>query len=132
MADIYIDNQGNLVKKKDYKALALVCVINALAMVIAEGIVDGMVFSSLFALLLSAFIFTVINLSIKPIIQIAALPLTVLSLGFFALVINGFMLWLVAWITPGFTIASFGTAIWASIIVSIANMLIDWVLIKIS
>ena len=72
-----------------------------------QRILVGIVF---FALILS-----LINMSIKPILQILSLPVTVLTLGIFYLVVNTLLLYIAAWLAnglfgAGFYIASFGSA----------------------
>jgi len=125
----YIDNQGRYVRPgPDYQRLLLVALMNALAMLLAERLVSGLHFGSLLSLLLAAFLFTVLNLSVKPVLQLAALPLTILTFGVFALVLNGFMLWLVVWLIPGCEVAGFGSAIAASVVISLANTLITWII----
>ncbi len=126
---VYIDNQGRVVRQgPDRQRLLILALVNALAMLLAERVVSGFGFDSLLALLLAALLFTVLNMFIKPVLQVAALPLTVLTLGIFALVLNGFMVWLVAVLIPGCHVAGFGAAILASIVISIANMAIGWLI----
>ncbi len=125
----YIDNKGNYVNPKaSRQQLLIMALTNAVSLLVAERMVGGLHFSSLFSLLVAALLFTVLNLSIKPVLQLAALPLTVLTLGLFALVLNGFMLWLVVWLIPGCHVMGFGAAILASIVISICNMLIGWII----
>ena len=62
-----------------------------------------------------ALILSLINMSIKPILQILSLPVTVLTLGIFYLVVNTLLLYIAAWLAnglfgAGFYIASFGTS----------------------
>jgi putative membrane protein len=52
-------------------------------------------------------------------VLILTLPITVLSLGFFLLVINASMLGLVAWLLDGLHISGFWTAVGTSLIVSV-------------
>lgn len=126
---VYIDNQGRMVHKgPDKQRLLILALVNALAMLLAERVVSGFGFDSLLSLFLAAFLFTVLNMFIKPVLQVAALPLTVLTLGIFALVLNGFMVWLVAALIPGCHVVGFGAAILASIVISVANMIIGWLL----
>ena len=125
----YIDNRGNYVRPgPDYQRLLIVAMMNALAMLLAERLVGGLNFGSLLSLLLAAVLFTLLNLSVKPVLQLAALPLTILTFGVFALVLNGFMLWLVVWLIPGCSVAGFGSAIVASVVISLANTLITWII----
>ena len=127
--DGYIDNRGNYVRPgPDYQRLLIVAMMNALAMLLAERLVGGLNFGSLLSLLLAAVLFTLLNLSVKPVLQLAALPLTILTFGVFALVLNGFMLWLVVWLIPGCSVAGFGSAIVASVVISLANTLITWII----
>jgi len=57
---------------------------------------------------------------------IAALPLTILTLGIFWFVINGLMLELAAAVVPGFRVDTFASAFWGGIILSLVNMLLRW------
>ena len=74
-----------------------------------------------------AVIFGLVNAFIKPIVQILAFPLYILTLGLIHIVINAFMLWITSWITRHFThwgldIDEFWwTAIWGAIVLSIVG-----------
>lgn len=78
-----------------------------------------------------AVIFGLVNAFIKPIVQILAIPLYILTLGLFHVVINALMLWITAWITRhtthwGLHIDHFWwTAIWAAIVLSIVSWLLS-------
>ncbi len=79
----------------------------------------------LFALLLS-----LVDISVKPVLQILSLPVTVLTLGIFYLVVNTAMLYLAAWLANGlfgvgFWIASFGSAFLAAIVISLVSALVN-------
>jgi putative membrane protein len=62
-----------------------------------------------------------LHLIVKPVVTFITLPINVLTLGIFSLVINGLFVYLVAWKIENFTIASFTTAVIASIVISIIN-----------
>ena len=53
---------------------------------------------------------------------------TVLTLGLFYLVVNGLAFALAAWLVPGFTVASLGSAIGGALVVSIISSLLGWIL----
>ncbi|MET0898864.1 MAG: phage holin family protein [Mycobacterium sp.] len=80
--------------------------------------------------LVVAVIFGVVNAIIKPIVQLIALPLYILTLGLIHIVINALMLWLTSWITRntthwGLDVDQFWwTAIWGAIVLS----LVSWTL----
>ena len=50
-------------------------------------------------LLAVAAVFAIVNTVIGTIIKIVAFPLYILTLGLISLIINGFLLWLTAWLT---------------------------------
>jgi putative membrane protein len=78
-------------------------------------------------------IFGLVNAIIKPIVQILAIPLYILTLGLIHIVINASMLWFTSWITDhlnwGLRINHFWwTAIWAAIVLSIVSWLLSLVI----
>lgn len=80
---------------------------------------------ALFGLILS-----LINISIRPIMQLLSLPISVLTLGLFYLVVNTFMLYIAAWLATGIfqsgiEIYSFGSAFVASIVISIVSAIVN-------
>lgn len=83
-----------------------------------------------FTLIAVGVLFALLNAFVKPVLVLLTLPLTVLSFGFFYLFINGFMIWLTSVLLPGFTIASFSTAFWAAIFLSITSGLIELIFLQ--
>ncbi len=74
--------------------------------------------------LIVALVLTLLNIFIKPVLKILALPITIITLGLFSLVINALILLLVAWIVPGFDIQTFTAAVLGSLIISIINFVL--------
>lgn len=68
-----------------------------------------------------ALVLAVINHTIKPIISIVTLPVTVVTLGLFSFVINALMITIASWIVPGFSIPSFWMALVFAVVLSIVN-----------
>lgn len=102
--------------------------INALAVWIAVGVLDGLSFTGDFwRLILIALILGVVNAAIKPLVQALSLPLIILSLGLFLLVINWAMFAFVVWLADasrldlGLTSAGFWTTFFGALIVSIVS-----------
>ncbi len=62
-----------------------------------------------------------INVFVRPLIILLTLPATMLSMGFFLLLINAFLLYMVGEVVDGFEVESFGWAILASILISIVG-----------
>ena len=61
-------------------------------------------------LVLAGVVLGVVNAIVRPIAVILTFPLTIVTLGFFLLVVNAGMLGLTAWLLHGFHIAGFGSA----------------------
>ncbi|MDR2109412.1 MAG: phage holin family protein [Coriobacteriales bacterium] len=70
-----------------------------------------------------------LNAFLKPILQTISLPITCLTLGIFALIINTAMLYLAAWLSnllgAGVLIESFWSALLASIIISVVSAVLN-------
>jgi len=96
-------------------------VIAALGLWLATAWVTGLVIDGPKDLLLAGLLLGIINAVVRPIAVILTLPMTIISLGFFLLVINAGMVALVAWLLPGMHLAGFWPAFWTSIIVSLVS-----------
>ena len=78
------------------------------------------------AIAIFGLILSLINISVKPVMQVLSLPITVITLGNFYLVVNTLMLYVAAWLANGIfqvgiDIATFGSAFVASIVISIVS-----------
>jgi putative membrane protein len=96
--------------------------ITSLSLWVASLLFNGIRFSSTSALIISALLLGFANAVLRPLLVILTLPLTLLTLGFFLLVINALMLLLVAKLVSGFKISGFWTALFASLFISIFSM----------
>ena len=96
--------------------------ITAISLWVASLLFNGIRFSTTTALIISALLLGFANAVLRPLVVILTLPLTLLSLGFFLLVINALMLLLVAKIVSGFKISGFWTAFFASLFISILSL----------
>lgn len=95
--------------------------ITGLGLLLADVVLPGIRFDNVLALWGAAFLLGLVNAFIRPLIIIATLPLTLLTLGLFLFVVNGLMVMLVAWLMPSFHIAGLGSAILASVIVGLTG-----------
>lgn len=107
-----------------HKAILQFCLRAAFAAMglwLASGVLDGLHFDNPQTLIMAALLLGIINAVVRPLVLILTLPITIVTLGFFLLVINAGMLGLVAWLLDGFIIDGFWTAVAASLIVSICS-----------
>lgn len=84
---------------------------------------------------LTGLVLSLVNMSIKPILQFLSAPISVLTLGIFYLIVNTAMLYLAAWVAngffdAGFDIASFGSGFVAAIVVSIVSGIVNGIIGK--
>jgi len=75
-------------------------------------------------------VLTLLNISIKPILTILTIPITVITFGLFLLVINALIILLADYLVTGFNVHGFWGAFVFGLILSLANMLVDAVLAK--
>jgi putative membrane protein len=80
--------------------------------------------------LFTAFILSIANAVVKPILILLTLPITILTLGFFLLVINALVLLAVSSMVDGFTISGFWAAFLIGILISLLNYLIYAFILK--
>lgn len=96
-------------------------VINVFALLVVAYVVPGFVLADLWSAVVAAVIIGAVNTFVRPLVQLLALPLTLATLGVFALFINVLLLWTVSLIVPGFEIANFLTAFVASILLTLVS-----------
>ena len=112
--------------------------MNALALGLAVWLFDGITLTGgsdterFLKLLVVGAIFGLITAFVRPIVNLISLPLIVLTLGLMLLVVNALMLMLTSAISGGlnlgFHVDGFWTALWGSIIISIASMVLEAIL----
>lgn len=90
--------------------------LNALALILVAYFVPGIHVAGFITALWVALLLGLLNAVIRPILVLLTLPITILTLGLFALVINAAILLFVSNVTKGFTIDTFGAALVAAIL----------------
>jgi putative membrane protein len=104
-------------------------VIDGFALWVAAQVVSGVHFDgNLVALAVLALIFGLLNTFIKPLVLLLTLPLTVITLGLFALVINALFLLLASAFSGSYSVDGFWPALVASVVISIISTVLNWFL----
>lgn len=105
-------------------------IVTAVAAAAAAWLVPGMhTMGGTTGIILFALVIALVNASIRPVMQFLSLPLTVITLGFFHLVINALALMLSSWLTVnlfgvGVYIDGFWAAVFGSIVISIVSAIV--------
>jgi len=102
--------------------LLITLFLNVFALMVVSYLVPGLHFDSLWTITVAAVVIGVINTFFKPILQILFLPLSIVTFGITAFLINVVLLWGVSYIVPGFEIENFMTAVWGSLVLSLISL----------
>ncbi len=102
--------------------ILFIWLITALGLWITTKIVRGVKAESSTALLMAALVLGLINSFIRPALLFLTFPITILTFGIFALVINALMINLTALIVPGFRVDGFGSALLAAIVMALISL----------
>lgn len=95
--------------------------ISALGLWLADQVLEGLAFDAPKDLVAAALLLGIVNAVVRPLAVFFTLPFTLVTLGFFLLVVNAAMLGLVAWLLGGFHVAGFWSALAGWLIVSITS-----------
>ena len=104
--------------------------VNAAALWVATRLVPGVTYSGGWLPFLGvALVFGVVNAFIRPVAKVLTFPLIIVTLGIFALVVNGLMLWLTSSLAEalelGFHVSGFWSAFWGALVVSIVSTVLS-------
>jgi putative membrane protein len=97
--------------------------ITALGLGLATVILPGVSIGEPVTLLVAALLLGLVNAFVRPLLVLLTLPLTLVTLGFFLLVINAAMFGLVAAMLDGFHVAGFFSAVFGALIVGLTGTL---------
>jgi len=106
------------------KKLFSLLIINFISFYILDALFENIRFLNIESVFIMGVIFALVNMTIKPILKVLSFPINILTLGLFSLVVNAAVLKIAFSLSPNAFIASFGTAFWASIVLSIVNSVI--------
>ncbi len=98
--------------------------VNALALLAVAYLVPGVAVTGFWGAVVAAIVLGVVNAVIRPILLLLSLPLTIVTLGLFAFVINALLFWFVGHLNIGLVVSGFGAALVGSIVLAI----VSWVL----
>ena len=109
------------------KQLTLSWVANAIVLAVVTVVLSGVKSDSAGDLIRAALLFGILNTILKPILRLLTLPLAFITLGLIWFGVAMVMLWLTSIFIDGFSIHGFWTYVWATVIVWIVNVVLDFV-----
>lgn len=107
------------------KVIFLKWVVNIIALTLVVYFLPGIHIDKWQTTAVASIILILLNTFLRPILVFLTLPLSIISLGFFTLVINGFIFYLVSKLIYGFRVDNFWSAFWGAIIFSVVSFLLN-------
>ncbi len=98
--------------------------VSTFAVFISAYFLPGVSVEPFTTAIIVAFVLSVMNILLKPILVLLTIPVTIMSFGLFLLVINAFIVQLVAYIVTGFDVRNF----WWALLFGIILSFVTWVL----
>lgn len=97
-----------------------------LSIYIVSMLIHTVHIGNVLSLLVMGLVLLLVNLVVRPILLLIALPFNILTLGLFSFVVNALTIMLAAGLVPGISMGGFLNALLASLIIVIFNnLLID-------
>ena len=93
----------------------------ALGLWISAQVTRGVSYDSTGSLIAAAVLLGIVNAFVRPVVFVLTLPLTLLTLGFFLLVVNAAMIGLVSVLLHGFHLAGLGPGIIAAVVTGLTS-----------
>lgn len=103
----------------------LTTLVTALSLLIVDLVVPGVNIASFPVAMVAGVAIGFVNAFIKPILFILSLPITILTLGLFALVVNGICFWLASILVPGFAVKGLVALIGGPIVLSLVSTFLN-------
>ena len=94
-------------------------IIIALGVYAMPYLVPGIAVSSFYIALIVAILWALISCTLKPILFLLTLPITLLTLGLFSFILNAFLFWFLASFVSGFVVSGFIPALLGSLLLSV-------------
>jgi putative membrane protein len=104
--------------------LFVIWMLNAVALMAVAYLMPSITVTSFVSALIAAFALGFVNTLIRPILTLLTLPISLLTLGFFYLLINGLLFWMVGRLLNGFEVNGF----WAAVLGGVLYGVISWAL----
>ena len=108
--------------------LLLKWLLSAIALLAVAYLYSGVTVTSFTGALIAAAVLGALNMVVRPLLVLLTLPVTVVTLGLFLFVVNALMFWAAAGLVNGLNVSGFGAALLGSLIYSVLQLAIDFVL----
>jgi putative membrane protein len=108
--------------------LLLKWLCSAAALLAVAYLYSGVTVTSFSAALIAAAVLGLLNTVVRPLLVLLTLPVTLVTLGLFLFVVNALMFWAAASLVGGLNVSGFGAALIGSLLYSVLQLAIEFVL----
>lgn len=105
--------------------LIIELLVRAFVLLVTAYLIPGFRIDSYWTAVVVAVVLGILNLFIKPVLQILTLPINIITLGLFNFIINAILLLVTAHFVRGFQIDSFFTAIIAAVVIALVSSFVN-------
>jgi putative membrane protein len=109
------------------RQLVLSWVANAVVLAVVTAVLSGVEVDNGGDLIRAALLFGILNTILKPVLRALTLPFAFITLGLIWFGVAMLMLWLTSVFIDGFDIHGLRALVWATIIVWVVNVVLDFV-----
>lgn len=103
-------------------------VANTFTFIILALLLPNMIhLSSVWMGVVAAFVLSILNMFVKPILTILSLPFTLLTFGLFSFIVNAAILQMTSVFVgeSNFSFSSFGSAVFVAVVISLVNTIVS-------
>lgn len=104
--------------------MILTWLLNSISVFATSKILPGVEIKNFWSAIIVAAVLAIVNLFLGPILHFISLPITILTLGLFALVVNTLLIMLVDAMVDGFKIKNFGWAFLFGLVSSVISRIL--------
>lgn len=109
--------------------MLLKILVNAVAVFLSAYLLRGVEIKNFWSAIITAILLTIVNVTLRPLLIILTIPVTILTLGLFILIIDAILLMLIDALLSGLKIKNLGWAIVFSLLLSIINSILSWLIL---
>lgn len=106
------------------KSFIISVIATFLSLVVIDYFSKSVKFKGYDSVAVLSLVITLLDKTVRPVLQFLSIPITIVTLGLFYFVVNGFVLYLAFKLTDGAKIKGLFTSIWMSIVLSILQSVI--------
>ena len=128
MGHIIMDKPKTPFLKRPIIRILVIWVIQTVALLIMAWLMDSVSVNNVGTAIIAAAVIGLLNALLWPILSYILVPFAIITLGLASLLLNGALVWLAAYIVPGFDLVNFWSAFWLALGLALINLILSSIL----